>query len=808
MEIETVTRSQQLADTVPFYGEGEPIPKNRDMSAGDDTSGFSVVIRILARSWPYLCPQVLGRWWQPETGVEDGVAELVGERGYSFVYMPVLVTLLALIAPYLGFVPVSFIYPFNLLFALIAVIVFCAWVLPFFSGRLQGGSLVVLLIAVLLANLVSVVLVEESAYSIYTAALTLTCFMGWVVQIGFDHGSLRYRVRVSTHLIYYALLQVIQGLGFMLVALLLAEIVNQSLLQNEPLMPGLAAIIGYPEFSQEQTVSLTADQRMELRWAPVKVEFLWFILLIPLEVGLQYYIIWIFQRINHDLRLALVDRWHRLSLRHHVDHRVGDSIWRIQSDSETVTFVLKVVSELSVMLINVVAALAFIAILSPTIGLLIVFVLVPTLFLARWAMPHYRTRSLVDRMANADLTSRVQESFRAIRLSKAYQAGGRFQDQFERDSMVAFNAEYRHVRLGLRVGVAVDTYSELFIFAGFFLMAYWVNGSEPTFATELIALAGLSFVVWNLSAFRWASERFEASIGSLGEVLKTWGWAQDVAMGLKRVFDILDMEPEVTDREDAVPFSGFNEEIRFNQVAFAYSADRPVLNGVELRAVPGTITAIVGPSGAGKSTLMSLLLRLYDPDRGSITIDSRDIREFSVDSLRNHIAIALQENVLFGMSVRQNICYAVPDASDEQVEEALRIACLADLTEKLPHGLETMLGDRGSRLSTGQQQRLSIARAVIRRAPILVLDEPTAALDAETERNVLRNLSAWARQDQRAIFLITHRISTIRQSDNIAYLEGGQVAENDDHDRLMQIEDGRYRAFVLAESRGVGAHDD
>jgi ATP-binding cassette subfamily B protein len=160
------------------------------------------------------------------------------------------------------------------------------------------------------------------------------------------------------------------------------------------------------------------------------------------------------------------------------------------------------------------------------------------------------------------------------------------------------------------------------------------------------------------------------------------------------------------------------------------------------------------------------------------------------------------------MSVRQNICYAVPDASDEQVEEALRIACLADLAETLPDGLETMLGDRGSRLSTGQQQRLSIARAVIRRAPILVLDEPTAALDAETERNVLRNLSEWARQDQRAIFLITHRISTIRQSDNIAYLEAGRVAENDDHDRLMQNEDGRYRAFVLAESRAVGAHDD
>ncbi len=802
MDRETISRSQALADTVPFYGEGDPIPEDRDLSAKDDTSGIIAVATLLVRCWPYIAPLILGRWWVPGSGIEERQAELIGGRGYSFAYMPPLVTLLAVIGPYSGFVPTSLEYPFNLFYGLVAAVVICTWPLPHLSGRVQVVSLVVLVVSLILANMVAVALIEGSAHSYYIRAITVACLLGWVVQLRFDPG-VKYRVRVGTHFVYFYGLQMIMGLGFMLLGLLMAEIINQSLLQNEPLMPGIAAIIGYPEMASGVADTLTQAQRMELRWAPIKVEFALFMLLWPLGIALAYYGTWISQRINHLLRLALVDRWHRLSLRHHADHRVGDSIWRIQSDAESVTAVLEQVTAIITQMVRIVSTMALVAILSPILGAIAVLFVVPTLIVGRWAMPRFRTRSLVERMANADLTSRVQESFKAIKLAKAYQAGSRSQTTFENDSMIAFNADYRNTRVNFRVNVMMGLCSELFILAGVILMALWANRGEPTFATDLIALAGLSFVVWNLSAFRWASDHHEQAIRSLGGIMRSWGGAQNMAMGLRRVFDILDMEPEVTDRQDAIPFQGFDREVRFENVAFAYSSDRPVLDGISLTAVPGTITAIVGPTGSGKSTLMNLLLRLFDPDRGAISIDGHDLREFSMDSLRKNIAIALQENVLFGMTIRENIRYAVPDADDERVNQALRVSCLDESVVRLPAGLDTMLGDRGSRLSTGQRQRLSIARAIVRDTPILVLDEPTAALDADTEHRVLENLGVWAKDPDaasRAVFLITHRISTIRRADNIVYLDAGRVAESGDHETLIGIPNGRYRAFVLTES--------
>ena len=236
MDRESVFRSHQLADAVPFYGEGDPIPDHRDLSFRDDTSRFQAVLQILIRGWPFIAPQVLGRWWQLRRGTEERVAELLGGRGFTFSYMPFLVTLLALGAPTSGLVNVDWGYPINLLFGVVSVIVVSAWIVTYARGRIQVVSIVSLLVASLVANMVAFVLIADTGYNLYTAVITIACLCGWFVQVGFSAGAIKCRVRVETHLIYYAGLQVIQGLGFLLVTLLVAEIVNQSLLQNEPLL--------------------------------------------------------------------------------------------------------------------------------------------------------------------------------------------------------------------------------------------------------------------------------------------------------------------------------------------------------------------------------------------------------------------------------------------------------------------------------------------------------------------------------------------------------------------------------------------
>ena len=803
MREELTDRAARLAEAIPFYGPGEPIPRDRDLSIKDDKTPFKAVLHLLLRSWPYLKPQVAGNWWIPGKGIEPQSAELLSGRGYTFRYVAPLVTLLALIPAFLGLVPVTGGFANNAFYALVAIIVGSVWVLSYTSGKQQGVALVLLTFAIVTANLTALIFFEGASQSIYIGTLSAACMSGWFIQLRLETDGLAFRFRIRTHLIYYYSAMLIVNLVYVLLGLLLAEVINQSLLQNEALMPGLAALLGYPDFSVEAVTMLTEAQRMELRWAPIKIEFAFFLLLWPLELGLLYYVLWIFQQVNQDLRLDLVERWHQLSLQHHADHRVGDSIWRIQTDSEAVTDVLKIIGELSLIILNVASALLMISILSPVVGLIAAFVVLPLLALARWAMPRVRVRSLVQRMANADLTSRVQESFRSIKLNKSYGISAQSQAQFEDDSSIAFNTEYHQTRLDLRVSLVSDTYSQLFIFFGLGLMALWAYEGQATFANELVALLGLSFTVWNLSAFQWGRERHELTITLMGEALLIWGYVQQVAMGLKRVFDILDLEPSITESENAIPLVGVRQRIQFHDVEFSYEPPNLVLKGVNLQAAPGSIVAIVGPSGAGKSTLVSLLLRLFDPDKGSISIDGRDLRDYSISSLRQNIAIALQENLLFGTTVRENIVYAAPNKEDEAVADALEIACLNEIVDQLPEGLNTSLGDRGARLSTGQKQRISIARAVLRDAQILILDEPTSSLDAETEQKVLENLRAWAqtaKRPKRTIFLITHRLSTIRHADSIAYLHSGTIAEHGEHDTLMQIEGGRYRSFVAAES--------
>ena len=783
---------------LPMFREGE-IPPERDRSVSQDDSGFRDVVRLLFRSWPYIRPQLLGRWWYPGRGSDDRVADLVSGDGYQFGYGPFLVLIVAAIGPVSGWVPATLDWPMYLLHVPVLAMVAAMFAMAFLRGRAQLVGTVALLLAGIGTNVIASFFIDGYASTLYGASVTVACIAGWMLQFRVREGRIEYRVRIRAHLVYYYAINFTQRFIALALGVILADLLNQNLLQAEPLAPALAELFGVPEWTQAYIEELTDEQRRWLVWIYVYLALGSHLVQLPLRIINPYYNMWIMQRINQDLRVALICRA-GTSYRSATTATTEPAtpIFRIYQDSAMVTAVISHLINMTLAMMSYFSCVALVTLLNPWLGLAAGVLVVPALVWAQWAMPRMRTRTLVYRAATSDVTSTIQESFGAIRLIKAFGTAGRMQRRLEEDSVVAFNAAFRVRHLIAIVTIVMYSVAAMFVAGGSSLMAWWANQGNPAWALELIALVGISFVAWNLGSFSWARDQFHEATGDIRLLLFSWMTAQDMAMGLKRVFDILDIDPDVQDRPDAVPMTTFEREIRFRDVGFAYEADRPVLAGVGFTATPGSITAIIGPTGSGKSTLMALLLRLFDADQGTISIDGRPLDGYQLDSLRGNIAIALQENVLFAMSVRDNIRYAAPDASDERVREAVRIAAMDDYVAGLPNGLDTVLSDRGGRLSSGQRQRLSIARAVVRDTPILVLDEPTAALDAATEHRVMQRLAEWGKG--RAIFLITHRISTIRRADNILYLDGGRIVESGNHDTLMTREDGRYRAFVEAES--------
>jgi len=803
------------ARALPFWGEGDTPPESP--SKAPEEQGFVAVFRIFVRTWPYLWPQIVGRWRElPRNKAAGGDAAADG--AWSFRHVPPLVTVLTALGPLLWLAPPGTDWRHDLLLAGTVLMTVLVWALLFVRGRAYLWASFALVLAGTAAFLFALFGVEGLADSLYVGLVAAGCVCIWVLQYRVDGGRLRFRIRLGSHLVYYFVLVWASTLLTMVIALFSVDLISQSILQAEPLTPFLADFIGRSELAGESAAGadaaepdadaaepnidlapLTAEQRHSLKWIyAVFMVFGWFAQL-PVMMLLPYYYIFIMQRVNQDLRMALVERWLGLSLRYHSDHRVGDSVYRIYQDSAQVTAVIGNVTQSMQMLSTYAIGIVFLAALDPILGGMALSIVLLAVLWGRWFSPRMRERSLAAREANSDFTSRVQETFAAIRVIKAYGAADREQERLERDSVRAFNASFRVRSLMAVVGIVTFSIAAAALLSAQFLMAVWANGERETFATALVALVGLSFVTWNLAAYNWAQEQIGASSVSVRNVVTLWSQAQDMAMGLDRSFDILDIEPDVKNAPDAAPMQPFRREIRFDNVDFAYEPDRPVLRNVSLSVEPGSITAIVGPTGSGKSTLVSLLLRLFDPDSGTVSIDGVDLRALDVDSLRGNVSVALQENVLFGMSVRDNIRYVVPDAGDERVLEAARVACVDEYVAGLPEGLDTVLSDRGGKLSTGQRQRLSIARAIVKDAPILILDEPTAALDAYTEHRVLERLSAWG--EGRAIFLITHRISTIQQADRILYLDGGRIVENGSHDELKAVDGGRYRSFVETEAR-------
>jgi ABC-type multidrug transport system fused ATPase/permease subunit len=253
--------------------------------------------------------------------------------------------------------------------------------------------------------------------------------------------------------------------------------------------------------------------------------------------------------------------------------------------------------------------------------------------------------------------------------------------------------------------------------------------------------------------------------------------------GLDRVFQVLDVEPDVSDRPGARPLETPRGAIRLEGVGFGYSADRPVLNDVTLEIAAGQKVALVGKTGAGKSTLASLVLRFFDPQRGRVTIDGHDLRDLQVASLRQHVTLMLQEPILFHSSVADNLRFARPQATTDEIHTAARRAEAEPFILELPQGYETVLGQDGLTLSGGQRQRLALARALLREAPIVILDEPTSALDVVTESVVWRNVEELLRG--KTAILIAHRLSTARMADRIVVMGDGRILEQGTHDELL-----------------------
>ena len=268
---------------------------------------------------------------------------------------------------------------------------------------------------------------------------------------------------------------------------------------------------------------------------------------------------------------------------------------------------------------------------------------------------------------------------------------------------------------------------------------------------------------------------------------------------MSRVLELFDLQSEIKEVENPEKLTEISKNISFEDVTFEYIKDTPVLKNINLDIPKGETLAIVGNSGGGKSTIVNLIPRFYDIKSGAIKIDGKDIRQMSLDSLRSNISMVFQDNFLFSGTIRENIMMGNPDATEEELKNAVKAAHLEDVTAGLPDGLDTMLGERGLTLSGGQRQRVAIARAMLRNAPIVILDEATSALDNESEAIVQQAMDNL--MQNRTVFIIAHRLSTIKNADRIAVINEGQLVELGKHEDLILKNGGAYRALYEMQFR-------
>ncbi len=479
------------------------------------------------------------------------------------------------------------------------------------------------------------------------------------------------------------------------------------------------------------------------------------------------------QWVANDLRLRTYHHLQRLSLGYYDTHQTGTLLSTITTDIQTIQgFASSSTLNIFVDLLTIVSMLGLMFWLNWDFTMIAVGVTPFLLFFVSRFKKAVKKATHEVRKEQSQIVAVVQQGLESMQVVKAFGRQDLEEQNLAEVSHATVNAALaaRRVKSMLSpiVAVTVALCTGVVLWRG----AHLILISAMTVGALTVYLSYLN--------------KFFKPVKDLATTTNAIAQA---AVGVDRIRAILDTDDVIPERSDAIEPATIKGEIVFEHVAFAYAADAPVLKDVSFTIKPGQMVGVVGPTGSGKSTVVSLIPRFYDPTAGIVKIDGQDVRNYKIQPLRDQIGYVLQDTVLFRGTIRDNIAFGSPKATKEEIEQAAKLANADEFIARMPKGYDTMVGDRGLTLSGGQRQRIGIARVMVRNSPILLLDEPTAALDSESERSVIEALERLMKG--RTVVTIAHRLSTIRDADLIIVVSGGVVAESGNHDELM-ARDGIY----------------
>jgi ATP-binding cassette subfamily B protein len=489
------------------------------------------------------------------------------------------------------------------------------------------------------------------------------------------------------------------------------------------------------------------------------------------------------QRMALDFRSDLFEHAQKLSMAYYDKRRTGHLIFIINSQGESVSRLLMTIPPVAQSLITLIGVVILCWGIDHQLTV-IAMSIAPLLGIAtHYYMKHVQPRLINVRSLEGDALAIIHEAITMMRVIVAFGRERfeqqRFREQGEKAAIGRVDITVRQALFSLLVAAILGGGTSLVMGLGF---SKALQGTI-TIGSLLVIISYIGMVYQPMATI-------SNTIGSL----------QEVFVNLQIAFNLLDTEPEVKDAPGAITLTGTSGRITFEDVHFSYEGRKETLDGINVEVEPGQIVAVVGHTGAGKTTLMSLIPRFYDVNQGRILLDGQDIRGISIRSLRDQISLVLQEPLLFSGPIVDNIRYGRPDATMEEVVEAAKSANAHDFITALPEGYHTVLGERGAKLSGGERQRISVARAFIKNAPILILDEPTSSVDTKTENVILDALDKL--MVGRTSFIIAHRLSTIRQADVILVMERGRVIEQGPADELL-ARDGTYRRLYDLQVHGI-----